>query len=94
MPEEAPTLGQTAVMPSASISASWDQAQASEEQPETDRMIDQIGDMVEKNGRLEDETNIDDVSPEERQRQEGIPRNPKKRMYEATEVEQNQRDEL
>ncbi|RHZ71498.1 hypothetical protein CDV55_106536 [Aspergillus turcosus] len=94
MPQEAPTLGQTAVMPSASISATWDQAQASEEQPETDRMIDQIGDMVEKNSRSEEETSIDDVSPEERQRQEEIPRNPKKRMYEATEVEQNRRDEL
>ncbi|PKX91872.1 putative protein transport membrane glycoprotein Sec20 [Aspergillus novofumigatus IBT 16806] len=94
MPQEAPTFGQTAVMPSASVSASWDQAQASEEQPETDRLIDQIGDMVEKNSKLEEGTNIDDVSPEERQRQEEIPRNPKKRMYEATEVEQNQRDEL
>jgi protein transport protein SEC20 len=94
MPQEAPTLGQTAVMPSASISASWDQAQASEEQPDTDRLIDQIGDMVEENSKLEEETNIDDVSPEERQRQEEMPRNTKKRMYEATEVEQNQRDEL
>lgn len=87
-------MGQTVIVPSASISATWDQAQASEEQEETDRIIDQIGDMVEKNSRSEEETNIDDVSPEERQRQEEIPRNPKKRMYEATEVEQNRRDEL
>jgi protein transport protein SEC20 len=94
MPHEAPTLGQTAAMPSASISASWDESQAPEEQSETDRLIDQIGDTIEKNSKLGDETNIDDVSPEERQRQEEIPRNPKKRMYEATEIEQDLRDEL
>ncbi|KAH1487398.1 hypothetical protein LV164_002744 [Aspergillus fumigatus] len=94
MPHEAPTLGQTAAMPSASISASWDESQALEEQSETDRLIDQIGDTIEKNSKLGDETNIDDVSPEERQRQEEIPRNPKKRMYEATEIEQDLRDEL
>lgn len=31
----------------------------------------------------ERETNVDDISPEERQRQEQIPRNPKKRMMEG-----------
>ncbi|KAF5864719.1 hypothetical protein ETB97_006564 [Aspergillus alliaceus] len=41
-----------------------------------------------------EETNIDDISPEERQRQAELPRNPKKRMYEATEVIENRKDEL
>jgi protein transport protein SEC20 len=35
-------------------------------------------------------TNVDDISPEERKRQENLPRNPKKRMYE-TEVEEEKR---
>lgn len=30
----------------------------------------------------QDETNVDDISPEERQRQAEMPRNPKKRMWE------------
>ncbi|KAE8352100.1 hypothetical protein BDV28DRAFT_158163 [Aspergillus coremiiformis] len=74
----------------------WDQPVA---ETEEDRMIDHIGNMVEDNEREAkeepreineqqeetDATNIDDLSPEERQRQAEIPRNPKKRMYEATE---------
>lgn len=38
-------------------------------------------------------TNVDDISPEERQRQEEIPRNPMKRMWEE-ETEQGKKDEL
>jgi hypothetical protein len=34
-------------------------------------------------GEKEKETNVDDISPEERKRQEQIPRNPKKRMMEG-----------
>ncbi|KAJ6112091.1 hypothetical protein N7523_008152 [Penicillium sp. IBT 18751x] len=66
-------------------SASW------EDQPSTDdedRLIDQIGKMVEE-GKQEG-TGIDDISPEERQRQAELPRNTKKRMFEAEPV----RDEL
>ena len=55
-------------------------------------MIDQIGDMAEGKSD-EEETNVDDISQEERQRQEEAPRNPKKRMYEA-EVEEPRKDEL
>ncbi|KAJ5668422.1 uncharacterized protein N7477_006992 [Penicillium maclennaniae] len=65
--------------------ASW------EDQPSTDdedRLIDQIGKMVEE-GKQKG-TGIDDISPEERQRQAELPRNTKKRMFEAEPV----RDEL
>lgn len=72
----------------------WEREQAStaHEESDRDRMIDQIGDMTE--GKINgEETNVDDISPEEKQRQEEIPRNPKKRMYEA-EVEEPRKDEL
>ena len=72
----------------------WEREQASKahEESDNDRMIDQIGDMA--GGKsYEEETNVDDISPEERQRQEEAPRNPKKRMYEA-EVEEPRKDEL
>lgn len=58
---------------------------------DSDRAIDKIGQMVEEenyNG-----VDIDDITPEERARQEELPRNPKKRMFEA-EVEEQVRDEL
>lgn len=42
-------------------------------------MIDRIGKMADD----QEETNIHDISPEERKRQDEMPRNPKKRMYEA-----------
>ncbi|KAF9892895.1 hypothetical protein FE257_000487 [Aspergillus nanangensis] len=69
----------------------WDQKPTAEDE-ESDRMIDHIGHMVD-NGKQE-ETVLDDISPEERQRQEELPRNTKKRMYEATEAVQNRKDEL
>jgi hypothetical protein len=58
---------------------------------DSDRVIDKIGQMVEE-GQQEGR-DIDDVTPEERARQAELPRNPKKRMFEA-EVEQPVRDEL
>lgn len=58
---------------------------------DSDRVIDKIGKMVEEdNQRAHD---IDDVTPEERARQEELPRNPKKRMFEV-EVEEQVHDEL
>lgn len=47
-------------------------------------------------GQVEDGTNVDDISPEERQRQEEMPRNPKKRMWEENTEGQKQgkKDEL
>lgn len=38
-------------------------------------------------------TNVDDISPEERQRQESMPRNPKKRMWEEK-TQDVKKDEL
>ncbi|CAG7932930.1 unnamed protein product [Penicillium olsonii] len=58
---------------------------------DSDRVMDKIADMVEEeNQRAID---IDDVTPEERARQEELPRNPKKRMFEA-EVDDSVHDEL
>jgi hypothetical protein len=66
--------------------AAWDHEKPAEY--EQDRIIDKIGRMVE-DGKW-DGTNIDDISPEEMERQDEVPRNPKKRMYEEEVV----RDEL
>lgn len=82
-----PTLLHTAAPQS---SASRGQVPTSEEQQDSDRMIDRIGRIAENDEQ--EETNIHDISPEERKRQGEIPRNPKKRMFEGTDV--NQRDEL
>lgn len=45
-----------------------------------ERVIDEIGHMAEDGHKQE--TNVDDISPEERARQDEMPRNPKKKMYE------------
>lgn len=71
--------------------AMWDQPAS--EDTDGDRMIDQIGKMAEESGKQQG-TNVDDISPEERERQDALPRNTKKRMYEATEAAQNRKDEL
>lgn len=68
-------------------SAAWDDQPSAE--IEEDRLIDKIGRMVQGEDKHE-ETRIDDISPEERERQESIPRNTKKRMMEAEPT----RDEL
>lgn len=65
----------------------WER-ETSREEADQDRMIDDIGRMAE--GDEQEGTNIDDISPEERERQDEIPRNPKKRMYEEEPV----KDEL
>ena len=54
---------------------------------DSDRVIDDIGRMVEE---AKEKGGIDDITPEERERQEALPRNTKKRMYEDEPV----RDEL
>ncbi|KGO68065.1 Sec20 [Penicillium expansum] len=48
---------------------------------DSNRVIDEIGDMVEKEKQTS--VDIDDVTPEERARQAELPRNTKKRMFEA-----------
>lgn len=64
-------------------SASWEEPSAEDE----DRMIDQIGRVVDEGKQ---DSTIDDILAEERQRQAELPRNTKKRMFEAEPV----RDEL
>ncbi|CAI7575058.1 unnamed protein product [Penicillium glandicola] len=70
-------------------SAAWEQ----EPSPpiDTDRVIDKIADMVEQEKQTS--VDIDDVTPEERARQAELPRNTKKRMFEAG-MEEPVRDEL
>jgi hypothetical protein len=50
-------------------------------------MVEKVGQMVDESnegGHTQDQgTNLDDISPEERKAQEEMPRNTKKRMYEA-----------
>lgn len=67
--------------------AAWDKQLSAE--AEKDRLIDKIGRMVDSDDKYEEAT-IDDMLAEERPRQEAIPRNTKKRMYEGEPV----RDEL
>ncbi|KAJ5357961.1 Sec20 [Penicillium brevicompactum] len=54
---------------------------------DSDRVIDKIGQMVEEENYKG--VDIDDITPEERARQEELPRNPKKRMFEAEVEEQS-----
>lgn len=58
---------------------------------DSSRVIDEIGDMVEQEKQTS--VDIDDVTPEERARQAELPRNTKKRMFEAG-MEDPVRDEL
>lgn len=69
----------------------WDSPPPNEKHDEG-RMIDEIGDMVEENAR--GDTNVEDAHAHETPTQEEPPRNTKKRMYEATEVVQDRKDEL
>lgn len=66
----------------------WPSAQAGGE----GSLVDKIGKMAEKSQRQHEGTNVDDISDEERKRQEQLPRNPKKRMFEA-DVEDRKREE-
>jgi hypothetical protein len=72
-----------------SASTAWEH-ETSPIDSDSDRLIDKIGRMVEEG---EEGSAIDDITPEERARQEALPRNSKKRMFEA-EVVEPVRDEL
>ncbi|KKK18288.1 hypothetical protein ARAM_002567 [Aspergillus rambellii] len=78
--QETPVLNHIleAKVQGASGEAIWDQGPGGDS-ADTDSMIDQINEMVE-NAAKQDETNVDDISPEEMQRQQEIPPNPKKRI--------------
>lgn len=64
---------------SGSVHKGTEQEEPSED--EQDRLIDKIGQMVEQNEK-QGHHDIDDISLEEKQRQDELPRNSKKRMYE------------
>lgn len=82
--QETATLVTGTTVPTADTSRDHPSAEAEE-----DRLIDKIGKMAE--GEKDDGSAIDDISPEEKARQDEIPRNPKKRMFEA---EEQAHDEL
>ncbi|EER44619.1 conserved hypothetical protein [Histoplasma capsulatum H143] len=64
-------------------------------QAENESIVDEIENIVKKeNDNSERGTNVDDISPEERRRQEQLPRNPKKRMHEETIMDEQGKDEL
>jgi protein transport protein SEC20 len=76
--------------------APWDGGPPPQQPPLSEQtqqtMVEEVGKMVDemKEGRG---TNVDDISDEERRRQEEMPRNPKKRMMEV-DVESGKKDEL
>lgn len=87
---EAPALvheTKRAVPESGAGDTAWERE--AREEADQDRMIDKIGRMAEE-GDEHEGTHIDDISPEERERQDETPRNSKKRMYEEEPV----KDEL
>lgn len=100
-----PTTSMAAVIPSASIPpvagfSSEEKVSTPSSEPDTENMSEQIARMIddreeEERQHLSDEaTNVDDISPEERKRQEEMPRNPKKRMWEEGVDNPTNKDEL
>ncbi|GAD99680.1 Sec20 domain protein [Paecilomyces variotii No. 5] len=103
-PMAVPTVGsgqgQYVTASSGDGEAVWSQTTASATPANADSVVEQIGQIVEDSQKeaeaKKEETNVDDISPDERKRQEEIPRNPKKRMYEDPEAAERQarKDEL
>ncbi|OJD09968.1 hypothetical protein ACJ73_09996 [Blastomyces percursus] len=64
-------------------------------QADSESILDEVENIVKKGSDSHEKgTNVDDISPEERQRQEQLPRNPKKRMHEEPIKEEQRKDEL
>ncbi|PGH05462.1 protein transporter SEC20 [Blastomyces parvus] len=64
-------------------------------QAESESILDEVENIVKKGNDNHDKgTNVDDISPEERRRQEQLPRNPKKRMHEEPIQDEHRKDEL
>ncbi|KAK2734008.1 hypothetical protein FQN55_003069 [Onygenales sp. PD_40] len=61
---------------------------------DSESVMEKIEKIVEQEEEENIEVNIDDISPEERRRQEEMPRNPKKRMHEEPIADGRKRDEL
>jgi len=63
--------------------AGWDQPEPPAQSTEGN-VVEEIGEMAEESQeRAISDTNVDNISDKERKRQEALPRNPKKRMFEA-----------
>lgn len=64
-------------------------------QADSESILDKIEKIVEEGSDSKEKgTNVDDISPEERRRQEQMPRNPKKRMHEEKMMDERRKDEL
>ncbi|EQL38601.1 hypothetical protein BDFG_00169 [Blastomyces dermatitidis ATCC 26199] len=87
-----------ATLKSASASSSLssvDAEQTGTPQAENESILGEVENIVKKGSdNHEKGTNVDDISPEERRRQEQLPRNPKKRMHEEPIKEEKRKDEL
>ncbi|OAX79758.1 hypothetical protein ACJ72_05923 [Emergomyces africanus] len=80
---------------SSSSSSSSSDRPATIPEADSESILDRVEQIVEKgNDNKEKGTNIHDISPEERRRQEQLPRNPKKRVYEEKVVDERKKDEL
>lgn len=92
IPQESPALNH---IPEAKVQVGGDIPDQVPGMDSADRdwIIDKIGEIVEENDD-KTETLLDDISPQDMQTQAEVPPNTKKRMYEATEVLENRRDEL
>ncbi|KMP05998.1 hypothetical protein CISG_05711 [Coccidioides immitis RMSCC 3703] len=93
------------VIPSARTLAEADSSESSQTASaipatESESISEEIVKMVSEREKEEDQhrqsggTNVDDISPEERKRQEEMPRNPKKRMWEENIDKASKKDEL
>ncbi|EER25874.1 hypothetical protein D8B26_008193 [Coccidioides posadasii str. Silveira] len=93
------------VIPSARTPAEAGSSESSQTAPaipatESESISEEIVKMVSEREKEEDQrrqsggTNVDDISPEERKRQEEMPRNPKKRMWEENIDKASKKDEL
>ncbi|WEW59975.1 Protein transport protein sec20 [Emydomyces testavorans] len=86
--------------PAGTVFSSGSQSATQTLRAESESILEQVGKMVDERETEErqrsnnDATNVDDISPEERKRQEEMPRNPKKRMWEEDIDETAKRDEL
>ncbi|OJD10627.1 hypothetical protein AJ78_08411 [Emergomyces pasteurianus Ep9510] len=87
--------GVTTQSTAASSSLSSSDGPETTPQADSESILDRVEQIVENgNDNKEKGTNVDDISPEERRKQEQLPRNPKKRMYEEKVVDERKKDEL
>ncbi|EEH37738.1 hypothetical protein PAAG_00659 [Paracoccidioides lutzii Pb01] len=77
------------------VTSAADSQKTKTPQADNEDVLEKIEKIVGKESdHVERGTNVDDISPEERRRQEAMPRNPKKRMHEEKFPEDRKKDEL